>query len=201
VGCAVPRFDPSRDYKELRDQQRLERKQFLERRLEGGAPVTAGRSEAELSLSSPTGLAETATIAESAVTAVTIIEDTGTENHTADAHDAFVLLIETEIVGRGYPVSVKFTDHVPWSQTGAAPLYISYRLQIVDPNSVVQTSHEQKVIEISAFGWDTWTHPDITVVSDLRDGLTYRAQVHFYQQTGIGVFSEQRRFVITDLKR
>lgn len=190
-----------KDPREERDDQRTERRRYLQRRRTGGADFAGNQSQFKTNLSSDTGLAETETIAEAAVTAVTIVESSGIQDHTADSHNAYVLLIETTITGRGYPVSVKFTDHVPWNQVGVGPFYISYRLQIVDPAGTVQATHEQKVIEISAFGWDTWTHPDITVVADLRDGITYRAQVHFYQQTGLGVFSEQRRFVITDLKR
>lgn len=194
MGLEVPRDD----YRDARDAKRRERLVHLEQRRQGGAPLVGGRSEARTGLSSTSGLAETETIAAAAVTATTIVEDSN-PIASAAAVNTYEFLIEVEIVGAGYPVSVKFTDHYTWS--GVATGYISYRLQLVDANNVVQSTHEQVVSDNNTFNWNTWTHPDITVVADLTEGVVYRAQVHVFRQTGFAWNSRARRFVITDLKR
>lgn len=190
---------PREDYRDARDAQRLARKLHLEQRRRGGAPLVGGRSEARTGVSSESGLVETESIVPSAVTATTIVEDLGSITSAGTPDDDYSFLIETEISGRGYPVSIEFRDNYTWSNT--ADGQITYRLQVVDPDDVVVATFEQFVNVTNSFFWNTWSDPNAAVIAELSDGVVYRAQVHIFRSVNFTWDSLARRFTITDLKR
>lgn len=190
----------ARDHREERDRRYAERLVHLERRRQGGAPLEGGRSSKHTSVSSDSGLVETETILPAAVTATTIVEDTGSITGVGTPEDDYSLLIETNILGRGYPVSIEFRDNYTWANT-VANGQITYRLRVVDPNDIVLASFEQFVNVTNIFSWNTWSDPNVAVVAELSDGVLYRAQVHIYRSANFAWDSLARRFTITDLKR
>lgn len=200
---------PNQDYRDAREGLRREREVHLRQRRVSGEALEGGRSEAKTTLSSSTGLAETETIAENAVTAITEVAEAGGGIATSfSANDNF-LVMEAEIVGGGYPVSIYYTERMTWSGTVTNYCYIRYRLRVIDPDDITLAEYEQRSMECtngtSAIG-NIYASPNLTIQADLTAGRVYRAQVHtLWNVTGVGdavgTFSFSRVLRVTDLKR
>jgi len=200
-----------RDYKMNRDDRKRERDAHLARRRVSGEALDGGRSEAKTVLASESGLAETETIAEHAVNAVTYVEELSLDlTGGLTAEDTYGLLVEAEVTGGGYPVLVRFTDRCIWAGSGFTGYsYVRYRLRILEPNGDTLVQHEQYVIEwygLANNESDIYDSPNLTVTAELRSGALYTIQVHvlWHSDAGgdsLGSSSYERRLTIQDLKR
>lgn len=198
----------SRDYKLRRDERRRQRKFHLDLRRTSGKAFEGGQSEAEIAVSSETGLAETETIALSAVNDITTIFDDTTI--VASSYGGFEDLEIVTIEGGGFPVLLTFTDLYNLSVTYTDDLSIIYRLRVVDPDGNTVVGIANVVYSLIVNAGETYNgsaeSPDLFLVVELAEGVVYRVDVQFRKERTVPtdtivLSSEFRNLVIHELKR